>query len=348
MRLFPWLKRKSTREQEKIRVEHPEWWSGEEDVSLMSQAFLHFPWIFGAVSLIADNSARVPYTIEQKEKEEWKEVPEDHPAKGFFASIHPLLSFAELIEHTVGHLCLTGNAYWRLDFADIPTSVSLLPPHCIRPRIRNHHFYGWEYRENGKTEFIPAEEMVHFHLFSPFSLLAGTSPLKPLTSSLLLDHHILAYHREYFQKKAHSAGYFRTEKDLSEQAVKRLKAELESAYSGRQGFTRPMILFGGMTFHPLSVPPREMSFAELRQEVRRDILAIFRVPPILLGMDVANYATARVQKQAFWQETIFPLLSKLEHTIQFRIIRHFEEKWHQHLRFRFVMEKILSEEISNP
>ncbi|MHA2644931.1 MAG: phage portal protein [bacterium JZ-2024 1] len=344
MKLFQWLKRKNSKEADKIRVAHQDWWNAEDDASILSQAFLHFPWVFGAVSLIASNSARVPYTIEQKQQEDWKEVPEDHPAKLFFLNIHPLFSFSELLEHTVGHLCLSGNAYWKKDSAEIPTSVSLLPPHCIRPRIRNHLFYGWEYRENGRSEFIPPEEMVHFHLFSPFSLLMGTSPLKPLTSSLLLDHHILAYHREYFQKKAHSAGYFRTEKDLSEQAVKRLKAELETVYSGRQGFSRPMILFGGMTFHPLSVPPREMSFAELRQEVRRDILAIFRVPPILLGMDVANYATARIQKQAFWQETLLPLLSKIEHTIQFHIIRIFEEKLAQTLRFRFVVEKILLEE----
>ncbi|MHA2638400.1 MAG: hypothetical protein V2G40_04810, partial [bacterium JZ-2024 1] len=71
------------------------------------------------------------------------------------------------------------------------------------------------------------------------------------------------------------------------------------------------------------------------------------VPPILLGMDVANYATARIQKQAFWQETLLPLLSKIEHTIQFQIIRIFEEKLTQTLRFRFVVEKILLEEKMN-
>ncbi len=344
MGLFHWWRKQKEPDTGAIFVEQNPW-SEVEDPRILAQAFEHFPWIFGAVSLIANNCARIPWTVEEKAADGWREAGKDHPAQQFFSRPHPILPLNELLEHTVGHLCLMGNAYWRVHLATVPASLSLLPAHRVKPKIRNHAFAGWEW-EDGKTKvLIPAEEMVDFHLLSANSLVSGTSPLKPLTSALLLDHHILAYHREYFQKRTHSAGYFRTDKDLSEASVKRLKAELESAYSGRQGFTKPMILFGGLTFHPLSVPPREMSFAELRQEIRRDILAIFRVPPILLGMDVANYATARIQKIAFWEETIFPLLSKIERTIQSRLIPPFEEKMKTSLRFRFRTETINLEQI---
>lgn len=52
---------------------------------------------------------------------------------------------------------------------------------------------------------------------------------------------------------------------------------------------------------PLSISSREMEFSELDSRVRDEVLAVFGVPPVLVGLPGANYGTARQQSRTYWE-----------------------------------------------
>jgi len=54
-----------------------------------------------------------------------------------------------------------------------------------------------------------------------------------------------------------------------------------------------------------------MDFIQLRREAAREIALACGVPPMLLGLPGDNtYANYREANQAFWRQTIIPLVSK--------------------------------------
>jgi len=61
----------------------------------------------------------------------------------------------------------------------------------------------------------------------------------------------------------------------------------------------------------MSLSPTDMDFIQARREAARDIALAFGVPPMLLGLPGDNtYANYREANQAFWRQTIIPLVRK--------------------------------------
>ena len=63
----------------------------------------------------------------------------------------------------------------------------------------------------------------------------------------------------------------------------------------------PLILGGAAKASFLNLTPREMEFLGLDDRIRRSIMAAGMVPPVILGEESANYATARQQDALYWR-----------------------------------------------
>ncbi|EAU40135.1 Phage portal protein, HK97 family:Phage portal protein [Fulvimarina pelagi HTCC2506] len=100
--------------------------------------------------------------------------------------------------------------------------------------------------------------------------------------------------------------------NLSVEQFDRLKAELESGYSGAGTAGRPMLLEGGLDWKAMALTPKDMDFMEARHGAARDIALAFGVPPMLLGipgdLTYANYAEAN---RAFYRLTVLPLIQRM-------------------------------------
>ena len=98
---------------------------------------------------------------------------------------------------------------------------------------------------------------------------------------------------------------------LTDEQFDRLKSELESNFTGPLAAGRPLVLEGGLDWKSISLSPTDMDFIQLRREAAREIALAFGVPPMLLGLPGDNtYANYREANQAFWRQTIIPLVTK--------------------------------------
>ena len=95
---------------------------------------------------------------------------------------------------------------------------------------------------------------------------------------------------------------------LTPDQFERLKAELESLYTGAENAGRPLLLEGGLDWRPMSLSPADMDFLEARNSAAREIALAFGVPPMLLGLPGDNtYSNYREANQAFYRQTVLPL-----------------------------------------
>lgn len=71
------------------------------------------------------------------------------------------------------------------------------------------------------------------------------------------------------------------------------------------------MLEGGLDWKSMSLSPTDMDFLEARREAAREIALALGVPPMLLGIPGDNtYANYKEANQAFWRQTIMPLVTK--------------------------------------
>lgn len=62
-----------------------------------------------------------------------------------------------------------------------------------------------------------------------------------------------------------------------------------------------VVLGGGVKVDVLGWTPRDMGRDQIEEANRRKILAVFMVPPVRVGLETANYATAKEQARVYWQ-----------------------------------------------
>ncbi len=61
-----------------------------------------------------------------------------------------------------------------------------------------------------------------------------------------------------------------------------------------------LVLSGQVQVDPVAWSMRDLEFASLRSYTREGILAALAVPPVVMGLETANFATAREQTATFW------------------------------------------------
>lgn len=80
--------------------------------------------------------------------------------------------------------------------------------------------------------------------------------------------------------------------------VTRMRAEVQRMIQSADGGVA--VLSGVGELKPLGWAPKDMANAEQRKEIRDACMALLGVPPIRLGLETANYATAREQLRVYW------------------------------------------------
>jgi hypothetical protein len=78
---------------------------------------------------------------------------------------------------------------------------------------------------------------------------------------------------------------------------------------------------GGVEVKPLVVNPKDIDFINGKKLNREEILAIFGVPPSIVGIfEYSNYSNTREQIRIFWEHTLLPKMNFLLELIQFNIL----------------------------
>ena len=88
------------------------------------------------------------------------------------------------------------------------------------------------------------------------------------------------------------------ETSWSRPQVIRMRSEVQNMIRAADGGVA--ILSGEGVLEPLGWAPKDMATVEQRALIRTTCMSLFGVPPIRLGLETANYATAREQLRVYW------------------------------------------------
>lgn len=265
--------------------------------------------VYLAISRIATNVAQPPFVLRDGETS----IP-DHPLLDLLKRPNPFLSRFELWEATAVYLNLRGECFWVLGesrgqqagTSTVPATIHVPHPDRFRPALdTNGNLTGWIYR--GRVPLMP-EEVVFFRFFNPYDDLRGLSPLEAARIAMETDHSAEVYNRRFFENSAEPSGVLKTQGSLTDDQFRRLLAQWEARHRGESRAHRVALLEGGLDYETLSLSHHDMAFLEQRKFSLEQILGVFGVPRSIALTQDLRYATAMVQRKAFWNDTILPHL----------------------------------------
>lgn len=292
-------------------------WTPRNFSALCREGFARNPIVYRCVRLIAEAAASVPLQLD------------GDTAASEFLIRSPLMSSAtETLESFYGYLQLSGTAYFEARMRHgTPSFLSALNPNEVSPlHTQTGAVTAWdiETADGGKRRLRldPASGRSPIFSMGLFSPQDSVSPLQAAAQAVDLHNEGGRWAKALLENSARPSGALiykgaSGSDHLTQDQFERLKSELETGHAGARHAGRPLVLEGGLDWTSMSLSPTDMDFIQARREAAREIALAFGVPPMLLGLPGDNtYANYREANQAFWRQTIIPLVRKTSDGLQ--------------------------------
>lgn len=295
-------------------------WRSRQYMELYGEAEYSSVWVFASVRAIAQTVASVPFVFYRDTPSGRERLPQTHPLVRLFWGVNPTMTRYDFWEATMVYLELTGNCFWALEKEDgrgQPAELWPLRPDRMRVVPDKEKLVGgYLFSIGERSVAYGPREIIHLKYFNPLNERWGISPLAAARQGLLADFYAVLYNQRFFRQGARPSGVLSTEEPLDDASFQRLRAEFDQAYSGAERSHRVILLEKGLQWQSVSLPQKDMEFVEQRKLSREEILAVYKVPPIEVGiLEFANYANSETQDKIFWTKGIIPRLKKIEEAI---------------------------------
>jgi len=272
----------------------------------------------------------------RKAAEDVKEITA-HPVLDLLGDMNPQQTGIEVLELTALYQELTGNAYWWLDSSGplgIPTAVYPLMSQYVKIVPDSERFIrGFLYGRTSSQEIaFDAQEVIHFRYPNPADLFYGLGPLQAALKAADRFFSMAQYEQEFFDNSARMDFAIKLPEGTPTAERQRLLQEWKEKYQGKGKRHLPGFLLGDMSIETISYPPRDTTLVQLSKLSREEIAGIFGIPMTFLEISAAR-AEAEAHQYTYALYTLLPRLSRMEATLNERLIPRFDDSGRLFLAF---------------
>lgn len=319
----------------------PDWltnkpvWNNWNAGTAIAEGYKSVAWVYAAVKLRANAVSSVPLMVERWVNGKWQHDPR-HPLQRLIDNPNPDLDRGEMMRLFVTHLDLAGNAYQlktRAGENGVPLELFPLMPQYVKIMPgRESLIASYEYNQNGRQVYS-GRDVVHAAFTNPDSLYYGMSPLEAAGKAVDVDNAAAAWQKISMQNRGVPDGIFSFDADMDYEQWQQTRAIVREQYTGIANSRTPWVL-SKAKYQQLSMTPAELDFMETRKLSMEQICAVYGVPREMInGMGDANRASGENVRRTFWLDTIIPLLSEIESSLNLSLAREFGTS--DQIRIRF-------------
>jgi len=304
--------------------------------STLEMVYKKESWVRAAIDAIQRTCTSNGFRLRTKEDDDPNELSEKETSKiiRLLRYPNPEDSFTDIVSEVAVDLHLYGDAYIEIvkDSKGMPIALYNLYAPSIKVLV-NRHGAVLGYIQNASNSSLrggqaapvifDAKEIVHFKLPNPGNEVYGLSPLESLFIPIETDLHAQNYNLTFFKNNATPKLHI----DLGNctlPQLKRTKEFFKREYLGQPHKT--LITEGGAKVTPIGTKPADMEFLNQRKFSRDEILAVFGVPPMKIGItEDVNRASALESDKSFKSDKIIPLQRMIANKINSSVISLFNQ-----------------------
>ena len=255
----------------------------------------------------------------------------------------------EFWEAVSQHLELRGNSFWEnvgekegvpISINNPPVDIYLLNPNymVILPDPKEY-IKGYVYSINGKDIKFERDEIHHMRFHDPNNQFYGHAAISSLVKTLLNYKYAIAYNTKFFENSARPDGVLKAtdnENPLSTPQRERIIAGWGEKYGGIGKSHKVALLEGGVEYQQIGVSQRDAEFIQSLKMNREEILAAMDVPPVVVGLETANYAVSRTEWRKFWRNNIKPKAVRRDASLNVHFVPFYGEEFYVETDFEDV------------
>ena len=307
--------------------------------------------VYRCINEISNNASRVKMMLFRGDQE-----VDNHPLLDLLYNPSPTMSQVEWFQALYSYLLISGNNYMLSVGGDNtpPTELYNLRPDRMKIRSGTRAMpVAYDYMLKGQIvesydvdQSTGASKVKHIKLFNPLDDYYGMSPMQ--ASSVDIDQHNLAnkHNVNLLQNGARPSGavIFNPKDEtggnvqLSDVQRNQLMNDVNQRFSGTGNAGKPMLLEGDFEWKEMGLSPKDMDFIQLKNMSAKDIALVYGVPSQLIGIpDSQTYSNFAEAKLALYNETIIPLLDRIQGDLNEWLVPMFNE---QGLELRYDIDSI--------
>ena len=296
----------------------------------------------------ARDIAKLEMRLLRSKGEAWNTVPpgEHWLAQMFVRKPNNVHTWGEFWRMTVMHLELAQNAYILIDMARDGTVRQLIPimPARVRPRIgTNQRIYyevtaanQFEFAQLGNISYVilPSDRIIHLR-GRMWDGLMGLSNIVLGHPLFTLLNKINDYQTNLFGNDGKQPIVFETDqsfanKDIADQAFRRLKDQLSQRWAKARATGDPVLLEAGLKAKPIAINSTDAATTQtFNQQVSR-ICGLMQVPP----HKIFHYESVKYDNQAsadaqYANDCLVPIAVNIEEKFRNSLLDE-ETEWDDH------------------
>lgn len=276
---------------------------------------------WNGVRIISQTIASLPLEVYERMDDGSRRLAREHPVyRLLHVRPNPYMTPFTFKEIRAAHVLVWGDSFAEIerDRAGRPIALWPLLPDRTGVEVRDGKKVYWTI-VNGVKVYLSADRVLHVPGLG-FDGLRGYSVLKLFRDSLGLTVAANEYGAQFFGNSGRPSGVLVHPGKLDDAERARIREEWNQLHSGLTKAQRTAVLWGGMKFEPITMPPEDAQFLQTRSMQIDEVARILNINPILLQKTdgATTWGTAISQfLVAFAKFTITPWLEREEDVLNY-------------------------------
>lgn len=204
-------------------------------------------------------------------------------------------------------LAIWGKNYLhkRRNMNGYPVQLDWISPTIIDPILDEKNGSIVSYRVHMVPSPLTLNDIIYTHTLNPLDPNDGVSPYEVAMNSVKVERNIADFAVSFFANRARPDALLTFDEYLDETAFNDARQEWEKKFKGVENQHRTAVMPGAWNYTPISSNPEDLAMGELTDKVRENVLAIFGVSPVLVGLSSgSDQLSAQSTYEQAWSQAI--------------------------------------------
>jgi HK97 family phage portal protein len=279
-----------------------------------------FSAVYACISRIADDISPFRLMLMAESGDgAWDEVKTGSPFLPVLRKPNRYQTRIQFLHQWLTLVLTHGNNYVYLDRDRRGVVVGMynLDPRGVRPMVAPDGEVFYQLSQDYLTGIsdpliVPASEIIHDRMITPWHPLCGISPLFACAMSTTQGMRIQTNSARFFENMSRPSGILAAPGNITNQQVIDIKKSFEEGFGGAN-LGRLFVVSGGMKYEAMTIPATDAQLVEQLKLTVEDIARAFHVPLYMInaGHD-PTLSNIGAKKQDYYTQTLRKRIEDIE------------------------------------